>query len=320
MESSQKCYLPTLMQILNALSEYTKTDKKVCATLGNFDGVHLGHQALLKYLINRATPKKNTLVFSFTNHPSQIFSPTTPTPLLTNTKQKIQHLENLGIDTLLHVKFSLLFSQQTAREFIKEFHKSIGFDLLLLGFDARVGKRRSGTPELLSVIAKELGFTLHYFPEFLFEDHSISSSKIRALIENGNLKKANTLLSRPFSIQGKVIPGEQTGRTMGSPTLNLSLKEYPIPPFGVYAITSIIKGVKQVGVANIGLSPTLKNLSSPILEVHFLQQTSTTYDDEIEISLLHFFRYEIHFKTKELLQKQIQKDISKAKTFFSLTT
>ncbi|MDB2613704.1 riboflavin biosynthesis protein RibF [Chlamydiales bacterium] len=277
---------------------------------GMFDGVHLGHQKLLEHAVKLAKELDGiSTMITFENHPKTVLSPDTAPKLIQPISQKLHIIKNMGIDQIHIIPFTDAFSKLTAAEFIQ----SQSLTHFILGYDTKIGSDKlSGAPLIELLNAQEIKATT--IKPVMDGDTIISSRLIRELIQQGSLDKLHQYLGRPYSLYGPIIPGQSIGRTLGVPTLNLSLKNLTTLPFGVYA--TIVKSKNEIipAVVNLGIAPTLKKEKIPQLEVHLLK-TLSPFPDRIEISFLKFFRKEILFDSKDALVKQIQIDIKKANQF-----
>lgn len=307
------------MKVLYSLEELSQIEKPVFLTIGNFDGVHPGHQIILKNLKDGAKLEQvASLVITFSNHPSQILRPNHPTPLLTSKEHKFKLLEQIGIDYVLMLDFTLPFSEQSAEIFLRQIYKNTPFRRLILGSDAKLGNDRQGNTPLMHEIANRLHFSLDFLPLVPYHQKPITSSRIRLAIQNADLKTAEELLGRKVSIMGKVMHGRGDGHILGYPTLNLSLENLCHPPFGVYAVTVLHDNHKYPGVANLGIAPTMRTSHTPLLETYLLNQTLNLYDQTIEVVFEDFFRPEKVFESPEALKEQIAADIHQATSHFNL--
>lgn len=297
------------MEIIREIASYPDIE---ALTIGFFDGVHAGHQVVLKNL------KRPSACLTFTNHPSTLFTPKDPTPLICTTEQRVHLLEQAGIDLLILLDFTRELSEQSAKTFLLNIRKQIPFKHLVLGHDAHIGHKREGTVEVISNIAKNEGFHLEYVDPILYNDKPISSTEIRNAIKQGNLDLTKTLLGRPLSYLGPVIEGPHIGREVGYPTANMPLPNLVLPPFGVYAITLTLEEKTYTGVANIGVAPTLHEHRGPMLEVYLFNFNQPIYGRHIEVTLHHFIRPEKKFPSKEALKTQIASDILTAKQKLNL--
>jgi riboflavin kinase / FMN adenylyltransferase len=303
------------MQVAYSL-EKIQLPKPVILTIGNFDGMHLGHQALLHHLVNTAKKQQAaSAVLTFSNHPSKVLNPTNPTPLLCKIEHKMAMLEQAGIDLALLLPFTKEFSEQSADVFLKTVRHSLPFQTLILGSDAHIGKNREGNRSNVTKLAETLGFAIEYFPDIEKNGQRISSSLIRACIRQGHLKEAETLLGRPFSIYGEVIKGRGTGTTLGFPTANLDVEDLCLPPLGVYAVRLFIDNKPHEGIANLGIAPTVRQNNKPILEVYLFDHINDLYGKNVEVLFCEFIREEKQFSNLEELKKQIALDVTQAKKY-----
>lgn len=298
------------MLLLNDLLELNALFRPITLTIGNFDGVHLGHAAILDRVLSLSTKDCPSLVLTFTNHPSTILLKRPPAPLLTSLDHKIKLFEEKGIDYCLALPFTERFASQTAWEFLSLLKSHVAISHLVLGHDATLGKNREGGRKEIQEIADTLGFTLTYCNEFKTEG-IVSSSAIRHLIKEGKLTEAAAKLGRPWSIYGKIIHGEGLGKPLGFPTANLIVDSLVLPPQGVYSGSALGSFGKKRAIINLGLAPTVGKRNTPILEAMVLDYQGDLYGQFIEVIFDHYLRPEITFESKEALQKQIEIDLSK---------
>lgn len=310
------------MKILHSLDDLHLDRRPVALTIGNFDGVHNGHIALLKRLEVAAQDLGGEgVVLSFTNHPAEVLRPGLSIPRLCTVEHKIKLLGEIGINTLVLIPFDHEFANQTPEEFIKRLQKNFDLKLLLLGHDAVIGKNREGAPKALHEIAERDGFSLEYLPELTLDGRKVSSSQIRALITEGNLSGAAHLLGRPYSIYTTTRAGLGLGKRIGYPTLNFDVEGLCLPPYGVYAVSVMIEESLLQGVANLGVAPTVRSDNKPLLEVHLLNyQEHLTLDKGIEAQFVEHIRPEMRFHNIEELQNQISIDVQTARRIFSSKT
>jgi riboflavin kinase/FMN adenylyltransferase len=286
--------------------------------LGTFDGVHIGHQKILERIIaNTANNKYESLVLTFFPHPRMVLQEKSEIKLLNTIDEKIQLLENLGIQNLVIHPFDTTFSQLTAEEFVQtvlvdqfDIHK------IIIGHDHRFGRNRTANIDDLIGFGKKYGFEVEQISVQEINDLAVSSTKIRNAISQGNIPLANEYLGYDYFLTGTVIKGKQLGRTIGFPTANLKIKEdYKLIPLnGVYVVKSIINEKTVFGMMNIGFNPTVSGEKLAI-EIHFLDFDSDLYDQKITISILKYLRPEQKFDSIELLMKQLEKDKQMAITF-----
>ncbi len=303
------------MDVFRQIEDFPEKDKHAALTIGNFDGIHLGHQSVLHRLKEVATNNQaESIVMTFSNHPSTILRPESPTPLLTTTEQKLELLEKMGIDVVILLEFTQEFSKQTAQEFLGKLGKSMNLKFLVLGHDSTLGKDRKGDEEIVRDFAKSRGFSVEYLDELRVRGQPVSSSEIRHCIEEGNFSNAAALLGRKYSLKLPVQPGKGLGKQIGFSTANFNVRGLTIPPLGVYSVWLKISGSSYESVANLGFAPTVKGTSYPELEVHVIEQNVDLSDREVEIIFHLFIREEKKFKNIEELKNQISLDIKTAKS------
>lgn len=307
------------MKVYTNLDHLPEFIKPVFLTIGNFDGVHLGHRTILKSLKEGAAQEQlHSCVITFSNHPSSILRPNHPQALLTSKEHKLRLLEKIGIDHVIVLDFTLTFSQSSAEAFLTKLHSLCPFRRLILGANAKLGNDRQGNTPLMQTIAQNQHFSLEFLPLESSDEEPITSSRIRSAIQCAELEKAAKLLGRKYSILGEVLHGRGEGHTLGYPTLNLSLEGLCHPPLGVYPVTVIHKRTVYQGVANVGIAPTVRSDHIPLLEVYLLDENVELYGQIVEVTFEDFFRPERAYGTKEELVAQIAADVDQAKAFFNL--
>jgi riboflavin kinase / FMN adenylyltransferase len=280
--------------------------------LGNFDGVHLGHEAVLR-AAHAARPDVSRAVLTFEPHPRSFFRPQDPPFRLTLAAERAAALEALGVDILYQLPFDSALSHLPAEVFIADvLHEGIGAAHLACGGDFAFGHRRGGDVSLLATRAEALGIGLTIVPAVADAQGPISTSRIRRLLQDGYPERAAGLLGRPYAIRGEVTHGDARGRTIGFPTANIPLGQHLEPARGVYAVTANIGGNIVKGVANIGLRPTVGGTESR-LEVHFFEFSADLYGQELTVALHHFIREERKFESFEALKEQIAADAATAR-------
>lgn len=300
------------MQIIDNLENTIAVSKQVVLTIGNFDGMHRGHQAVLHEAKELASQQDSLCAaLTFTNHPSEILH-YTRTPLIYTLAHKIMLLDEAGIDLLILLPFTQEFSQQSAESFLKNVYNVLPFRHLMLGHDAAIGKNREGDRSKIKELSIQMGFNVTALKPYTWKDQIISSSKIRSLIQQGNLIDAEDLLGRCYSIYGVVIRGASIGKQLGYPTINIDVSGLCLPPFGVYVVQLIHKGELYNAVANLGLAPTIRNDKTPLLEVHLLNVQKELYEQYVEVRFLQYLRPEKQFSSLEELQQQIYLDTQQA--------
>ena len=305
------------LKIFHSIKDF-RTTKKTILTLGTFDGVHIGHQKILERIIdNTANNKYESLVLTFFPHPRMVLQENSEIKLLNTMEEKIHLMENMGIQNLVIHPFDTVFSQLTAEEFVRTVLVN-QFDIhkIIIGHDHRFGRDRTANIDDLISFGKQYGFEVEQISVQEINDLSISSTKIRKAISQGNMPLANEYLGYDYFLSGTVFKGKQLGRTIGFPTANIKIEEdYKlIPHNGVYIVKSIINQKTIFGMMNIGFNPTVSGEKLSI-EVHFFDFDTNLYDQKIEVSILKYIRTEQKFDSVDLLTKQLEKDKSTAITY-----
>jgi riboflavin kinase/FMN adenylyltransferase len=279
--------------------------------LGTFDGVHIGHRKILEKITqNTENGKYESLVLTFFQHPRMVLQIQSDVKLLNTIDEKIDLLENLGIQNLVIHPFDETFSRLTAEEFVKtvlvdQFH----IQKIIIGHDHRFGRDRTANIEDLIAFGKQFDFEVEQISVQEIQDVSISSTKIRNSLLEGNMALANDYLGYEYFLTGTVSKGKQLGRTIGFPTANLKIEEKDklIPRNGVYVVKSIINQKTVFGMMNIGFNPTVAGEKLSI-EVHYFDFNTDLYDQKIRVSILKYLRSEQKFGSVELLKEQLEKD------------
>ena len=288
-------------------------------TIGNFDGVHLGHQAVLLGLIEQARRLQvPACVMVFEPQPRELFSGGEAPPRLTSLREKYHQLARLGIDRLLCVRFNKEFAAQSPDHFIRDLLvDKLGVRFLVVGDDFRFGQHRNGDFELLTRAGAAFNFDVVSTQSFRRNSQRVSSTLIRDALINDRLEDAAEMLGRPYSLCGRVAHGAKLGRTIGFPTANVALKRQVSPVSGVYAVELLMDGRCYPGVANIGNKPTV-NGSKALLEVHLFDFSGDIYGKQVEVELRKKLRSEQKFASFALLKEQIQRDAVAARQWFGL--
>lgn len=301
------------MKLIKEFPDKPIFDKAVI-TIGNFDGMHLGHQAVIKELIDTSHELKiPSVVISFENHPLEVLRPDIPICKICTSEHRMKLMEKMGIDSLVLLNFTQTLSEQSAEQFLMNLHLRQPFSHLVLGWDATLGKNKHGNKEIIQKIAAKHQFAVDYLEQQKVNDAIISSSQIRKLIQEGKLDEVKKFLGRSYSIYSTVYQGEGNGKKLGFPTANFNVKGLCLPPLGVYAVTAKFNTHTIKGVANLGIAPTMRKDKIPVLEVHLFDYHENLYGRSIEVIFSSFLRPEKKFISIEELQNQIQNDIAKAK-------
>lgn len=308
------------MKIFNAIQEFTSSAKTI-VTLGTFDGVHQGHKYLLDKLINSSKALDcPTVVLTFFPHPRMVLQPDADVKMLNTIAEKATLLEESGIDNLIIHPFSKEFSRLTAEDFVKDILVTrLNAAKIIIGHDHRFGRNRTANTQDLIRMGREFGFEVEQITPLDVEDITVSSTKIRHALTNGDLTTANNYLGYPYFITGTVVTGKQLGRTIGYPTANIVItEEYKlVPAQGVYAVSSVINGNTVYGMMNIGTRPTVGGTTQTI-EVNFFDLDANLYDSELKISLHQRIRSEQKFDGLDALKAQLAKDKQDAQEFFKV--
>jgi riboflavin kinase/FMN adenylyltransferase len=299
------------MQILSNLFEI-KLSKSTIATIGTFDGIHIGHQKILNSLARFA--KENSLkqvVITFDPHPRKIINKKNSIELINTIEEKKEKLKTLGIDYLIVQKFDEKFSETEANKFVEILKNNINIEKLIVGYDHRFGKNRNADINDLKKYGKELNFEVIEIDALEIEEVNISSTKIRSAIKDGNIRLSNSYLGYNFFLSGEVVKGHSRGKELGFPTANLKIDEDKIiPKNGVYLVKSKIDHQDIYGMMNIGYNPTFNNKSKKI-ETHFFNLNKNLYGKIIKIELLEYIREEKRFETVGDLIQRLKLDREK---------
>jgi riboflavin kinase/FMN adenylyltransferase len=297
-----------------------KTTKKTIVTLGTFDGVHIGHQKIVEKLIQNAKEHNyESLILTFFPHPRMVLHEGSDIKLLNTIDERSVLLDKLGLDNLIIHPFDKEFSKLSAEEFVKTILvDSFNIQKIIIGHDHRFGRNRTANIDDLILYGEKFGFEVEQISAQEINEVSISSTKIRNAILDGNMLLANEYLGYAYGLSGIVSKGKQLGRAIGFPTANIIIaEEYKlIPKNGVYIVKSILNQITVFGIMNIGVNPTVngKNLS---IEVHFLDFDADLYDEKIAISILDRIRDEQKFESVALLKLQLEKDKNTAITYIA---
>ncbi|HFS67975.1 MAG TPA: bifunctional riboflavin kinase/FAD synthetase [Flavobacteriia bacterium] len=303
------------MKLINGLENY-KSTKKSIVTLGTFDGVHIGHQKIIAQL-NKNKQDAKSVLLTFFPHPRMVLQDATDLKLLNTIDEKKQLLAKFGLDTLIIEPFTKEFSKLTALEFVRNvLINKLNTKKLVIGYDHRFGKNREGDFEHLSELSDLYEFDLEQIPAQDIKEVSVSSTKIRKALENGEIEKANSYLGYNYLLTGKVVHGRGLGKKWHYPTINLAISEnYKlIPKSGVYIVKSTIKDKNYYGIMNIGNRPTV-NGKHQTIEVHLLDFNQDIYGEKIQVAVLKRIRDEKKFPSVEALIAQIKLDEKEARLF-----
>jgi len=307
------------MQILRSVPDAATSP--VALTIGNFDGVHLGHQAMLAKLRTAAAERDlPACVMTFEPHPREFFSPDQAPVRLTTLREKLELLAGHGVARVQICRFNFALAQVTAQEFIERILvRGLGVRWLQVGDDFRFGARRAGDMDLLKEQAGRFGYAVEAMTTVELDGVRVSSTAVRDALAAGDVARAGKLLGRPYSISGRVVRGDQLGRTLGFPTANVQMKHNRPPLTGIFAVQFTRAGGAVLrGVASLGVRPTVKAQgAAPVLEVYIIDFKEEIYGEHVRVDFLHKFRDEEKYVDVETLRQQIARDVENAKTFFS---
>ena len=296
-----------------------KIDKS-WVTVGAFDGVHRGHQQLVRHLVEQAHRDNSpAAVITFHPHPAIFFGRVAQGYTLTAPEEREALLRSLGVDEVVTLQFNAELANLTALNFMQQLRDHLGLSHLLIGFNFALGRDRTGDLDSLQQFGKYLNYKVEVVHPVKIDGDVISSSFIRNLLQEGQLKQANAMLGRPYSLEGKVIHGEHRGNQLGFPTANLEIApERLLPIRGVYASRGQVGGKTYMAVTNIGVRPTFKNpLDSPRVEPHLLDLKEDLYGKNLKIELLEYLRPEQTFESPAALIEQVNRDIKEAREILS---
>ena len=304
------------MKIIYELGQLKKPLKDSVMAIGVFDGVHKGHQMLIKKAVKKAKLLgTESVVMTFSPHPVSVLHPKFELSLITSLAHKTKLIEALEVDILIVVKFTRAFAFQSPDSFIEKYIvNKLNPKEIYVGDDFRFGSGRIGEIEIFKSLAKPYGFKVNVLKIVKNDNNKVSSTNIRNLIKSGDLNKAKKLLGRYVSLEGTVVKGDARGRKLGFPTANIIPDKEVIPPLGVYAAIVTIDDMKYKGVTNVGLCPVFrKNAENVTVETFIFDFNKLVYSKVIEIAFVKKMRDELNFKTQDELVEQMKKDESKAR-------
>ncbi|MFV1998389.1 MAG: bifunctional riboflavin kinase/FAD synthetase [Acidiferrobacterales bacterium] len=307
------------MELIRGLHNLRPRHVGCVATIGNFDGVHLGHQAVLGQLVEKgqalALP---TTVIVFEPQPMEVFRPGSVPPRLTRLREKLQALKRYSVDRVLCINFNEHFAQLSADDFIQHLLvDGLGVRYLVVGDDFRFGKGRSGNFAKLEQAGKDKEFQVVTMRTFAVDGERVSSTRVRVALEQGNLEQAEKLLGRPYRMCGRVAHGDKIGRTLGIPTANIFLHRKRSPLHGIFVVEVFGLECEPVwGAASIGSRPTVGGTRT-LLEIHLLDFDDQIYGKHLQINFLHKIRDEEKYDTMDVLKARIMKDIEETRDWFA---
>jgi len=307
------------MELLRGLDSLRDRHRPCVATVGAFDGVHRGHQAVIEQLAEQAVAHGlPTTVVTFEPLPREYLAPDRAPARLQSFRGRFSALAELGVERLLCLRFNDALRQMSAEDFAQElFVEGLGVRSLVLGDDFRFGRAREGDADFVRALGLREGFATHSTRTVEHDGERISSTRLRMALENGDFALANVLLGRPFILAGRVVYGQQLGRQIGVPTANIALRRRSLPLRGVYMARVSGDGLaSSPAIANIGMRPTIGDELRPNLEVHVLHGAPDLYGQRLEVAFEHKLRDEEKFPSLEALKAQIHQDVATAKAWF----
>lgn len=310
------------MRVVRGSAALGRSPRRAVLTIGNFDGLHIGHRQILRTVIDRARARDGeAIVYTFDPHPRKVLQPDRAPSLLTTTEQKLELLAAAQIDLVVLEPFTAEFAKTTPDVFVREnVHAHIDPLEVYVGYDFHYGRDRAGSMKLLTELGPRLGFAVTIIPEVTIGGRDVSSSRIRQLLAAGDVEESKRMLGRSFAVRGGVIRGDQRGRTLGFPTANLAPENEVIPAHGVYAghVRLLDAGTpaadtRFLAVTNVGRRPTFKENDPALAEAHLLDFDGDLYGRRIEVSFETRLRGEERFPGPEALRAQIARDVEMAR-------
>ncbi|HQZ96034.1 MAG TPA: bifunctional riboflavin kinase/FAD synthetase [Pyrinomonadaceae bacterium] len=299
-------------------TENANITRPTVLTLGVFDGLHLGHQEIMRKVVERAKAVEAVATaITFDPHPRAVLHPDSAPPMLQTLDQRLANLEVLGIEQTIVIPFTREFAGQPAENFLADIiHDRLQAREVYLGKGFAFGKDRGGNIELLRTMSEKLGFVADEVDEIQLRGMRISSSKIRRLLAEGYVNLARRMLGRPYGVEGVIIRGNRRGHTIGFPTANLKPRNRVIPKFGVYATATLIDGSWRKSITNIGVRPTFESDADPSIETYVFDFDGDLYGDVLRVRFLHRIRDERKFNGIDELKAQIENDSNRARNYF----
>jgi riboflavin kinase/FMN adenylyltransferase len=301
------------MQVEAELAKF-KAKKGMLLTIGVFDGVHLGHRHLIAKLTELA--QKQGLasgVITFSQHPKEVLSPPTSLPFLTDIERRIELIKGEGVDEVIPLTFTPELAALSPKEFLELLKKHLRMKGLVIGPDFALGKNREGNTETLRQLGEEMGFNLTVVPPLTIDGEVVSSTAIRQALAEGDMKRAQKLMGRPFRLHGRVARGDKRGAELGFPTANLETgAEQALPTDGVYISRAFIDARAYPAMTNIGTNPTFGG-DKRLVEVYLMDYRGDLYGRELAVEIIERLRGEIKFDSPEELKKQITEDVKRGK-------
>jgi len=303
------------MQTLHSANEFRSGGRKVSVAIGMFDGVHLGHQQLIRQALSDAEQHEGiAVVVTFDRHPNTIVAPDRVPPLIYSQPQKLRAIASLGVDSTIVIPFTREFSVQPADEFIRALTSKLApVYSICVGSSFVFGHRRSGNVALLQQLGRELNFIVRGIAAVSLDNESVSSTRIRDTVRAGELDRASQMLGRAYALSSVVVRGDELGKKLGFPTANLDVSGLVVPPGGVYAAHAYVNGTRHRAAVNIGVRPTVRSATPELrVEAHLLDFDGDLYGKELELTFVEKLRDERKFASMEELRAQIARDVIEA--------
>jgi len=287
-------------------------------SVGNFDGVHRGHRAIIKYMLWHAKVQEQpVIIITFFPNPSDYFDHHAEGFYLSAPDEKEDFLRGLGVDEVFTFNFDQNFASLTPEAFLSGLKDKFRLDVLVVGRDFALGKERKGTVPIIKSIGEELGFSVDMISPINFKGTEISSTEIRQRLDKGDVRAAATLLGRYYSVSGEVIHGSDRGKQIGLPTANIAhWQRKKLPAVGVYATNIILRGKKHQSITNVGYRPTFENQDLPNVETHILNFDGNIYGEKLTVQFIEKIRDEKKFSSVETFLNQIERDKATARKIF----
>lgn len=306
-------------ELIRGLGNIPLQHSGFAVTIGNFDGVHRGHQMLLAKLKEESKRLQvPSLVFTFEPHPQEFFATENVTPRLSSLRDKFYQFAQYGIDQVLVVRFDEVFARLSAEDFVKQILcERLGVKHVIIGDDFRFGQGRKGNFEFLKNASQQAGFSIERIPGFILDNERVSSTLVRKALSHGDHQQVEKLLGRPFSIMGRIVHGDKRGRLLGFPTANIFLHRQVTPVHGIYTVRMHGLGGRVLpGVASVGTRPTVPGSTRCLLEVHLFDFNEDIYGQHVLVEFCEKLREEKRFDNFDLLTAQMHQDAAQAKDYF----
>jgi riboflavin kinase/FMN adenylyltransferase len=304
------------MNIIRRATDLRAGTRSVCVAIGFFDGVHLGHQQVIRHALGDAQAVGGlAVVVTFDCHPSTVLAPARAPRLIYPLTKKLELCESMGVDSVLLLHFDRAFSEQAAEAFVRGLARDLApLRSASVGSTFTFGYQRQGNLALLQSLGSQLAFEVHGVEVLAAGGKTVSSTRIRDAIQAGDFAIAGQMLGRPYALTGKVVAGDQLGRQLGFPTANIETTGLVLPPRGVYVVQAAVKDQTHGAVLNIGVRPTLGQASPPVqVEAHLLDFNGDLYGADLELVFVRRLRDEKKFPSRAALQEQISADITQAR-------